>query len=615
MTAGNDGKTRYSIGEGVFIEEYAFDHCKTIDIISIADETPKLGLRNPFQFCSAMYLIGGSDETDTMYADAGKTEIGSVSGSTGGIYRVPAGVRKIGAGAFAGNTNITGIDFSDSSVEKIDEGAFKGCTGLTELTIPASIKTIGDSAFENCVNLKEINFADETGERNTTLESIGERAFCDCGLDYSKYNETALTDEENGVLRRTADGEKAVKFGTNAFHEHTGWIVTKEATCMASGERKPDCACRIDDTVIIPPLGHDTVHHEAKESTCTVHGCKEYDTCSRCDYSTYEELPLDENKHIETETKVENETFSDCSQAGEYDEVVYCKDCGKELSREHKEKEKDSHIPADAAKENETAATCTAGGHYDSVVYCAVCGEELSREEIKTGATGHNYEEKVTPPTCTEKGYTTHTCAACGDSYKDSETPALGHSFTKYKYNNDATTEEDGTETAKCDRCDAIDTRVKAGTKLPEKPDEPATPDNPEKPDEPATPDNPEKPDEPTTPDKPGNKVPDIEIKNYKDSFEVDYKSKVIISTTISAPEGYEIEWQDGTKGPVYTIGQATQKEYKVQAKLVRLSDRETVKTTHEETIKVNTGFFAKIIAFFRSLFNALPVYEDNRKQ
>ena len=37
---------------------------------------------------------------------------------------------------------------------------------------------------------------------------------------------------------------------------------------------------------------------------------------------------------------------------------------------------------------------------------------------------------------------------------------------TNYVYNNDATYEKDGTETAKCDRCDATDTRRKEGTKL-----------------------------------------------------------------------------------------------------------------------------------------------------
>ena len=42
----------------------------------------------------------------------------------------------------------------------------------------------------------------------------------------------------------------------------------------------------------------------------------------------------------------------------------------------------------------------------------------------------------------------------------------LGHSFTKYVSNNDATCTEDGTETAKCDYCDAVDTRTDSRSAL-----------------------------------------------------------------------------------------------------------------------------------------------------
>lgn len=41
----------------------------------------------------------------------------------------------------------------------------------------------------------------------------------------------------------------------------------------------------------------------------------------------------------------------------------------------------------------------------------------------------HTYTSVVTKPTCTEKGYTTHTCDKCGESYKDSYTNALGHAY------------------------------------------------------------------------------------------------------------------------------------------------------------------------------------------
>ncbi len=40
----------------------------------------------------------------------------------------------------------------------------------------------------------------------------------------------------------------------------------------------------------------------------------------------------------------------------------------------------------------------------------------------------HSYTEVVISPTCTEKGYTTHTCA-CGDTYIDNELAALGHDY------------------------------------------------------------------------------------------------------------------------------------------------------------------------------------------
>ena len=44
----------------------------------------------------------------------------------------------------------------------------------------------------------------------------------------------------------------------------------------------------------------------------------------------------------------------------------------------------------------------------------------------KIGSTVHDYVAVVTPPTCTEQGYTTYTCA-CGESYVGDYTDATGH--------------------------------------------------------------------------------------------------------------------------------------------------------------------------------------------
>ena len=47
---------------------------------------------------------------------------------------------------------------------------------------------------------------------------------------------------------------------------------------------------------------------------------------------------------------------------------------------------------------------------------------------MSTVACEHSYESVVTNPTCTDAGYTTHTCSKCGDSYTDNNVAATGHS-------------------------------------------------------------------------------------------------------------------------------------------------------------------------------------------
>jgi len=54
-----------------------------------------------------------------------------------------------------------------------------------------------------------------------------------------------------------------------------------------------------------------------------------------------------------------------------------------------------THTAAEAVKENEVAPSCTENGSYDSVVYCEECGEELSRETIVVKASGHDYANPV----------------------------------------------------------------------------------------------------------------------------------------------------------------------------------------------------------------------------
>ena len=71
----------------------------------------------------------------------------------------------------------------------------------------------------------------------------------------------------------------------------------------------------------------------------------------------------------------------------------------------------------------------------------------------------HSYTAVVTPPTCTEKGYTTHTCA-CGDSYVDTYVDALGHAWDSGTVTKQPTATETGVRTYTCTRCSATKTET-----------------------------------------------------------------------------------------------------------------------------------------------------------
>ena len=71
----------------------------------------------------------------------------------------------------------------------------------------------------------------------------------------------------------------------------------------------------------------------------------------------------------------------------------------------------------------------------------------------------HSYTAVVTPPTCTEKGYTTPTCA-CGDSYVDTYVDALGHAWDSGTVTKQPTATETGVRTYTCTRCNETKTET-----------------------------------------------------------------------------------------------------------------------------------------------------------
>lgn len=97
-----------------------------------------------------------------------------------------------------------------------------------------------------------------------------------------------------------------------------------------------------------------------------------------------------------------------------------------------------------------TPATCGKMGY--TTYTCANCGDSYRSDY--TEALGHAYTAAVTPATCTERGYTTHTCARCGDSYVDDYTEATGHRLDEGKILSTAVCEHEGVIQYFCRDCD-----------------------------------------------------------------------------------------------------------------------------------------------------------------
>ena len=165
----------------------------------------------------------------------------------------------------------------------------------------------------------------------------------------------------------------------------------------------------------------------------------------------------------------ENKVDADCTNDGSYDTVTYCTKCGCELSRVT------TVIPAEGHTEvtdKAVDAGCDSTG-LTECKHCSVCGEVLVKQET-VPAKGHTVViDQAVAATCATSGLTEGKhCSVCNTVLVAQQAiAATGHSFTNYVSNNDATTEKDGTKTAKCDHgCGQTDTVADTGSKLPAAP-------------------------------------------------------------------------------------------------------------------------------------------------
>ena len=104
--------------------------------------------------------------------------------------------------------------------------------------------------------------------------------------------------------------------------------------------------------------------------------------------------------------------------------------------------------------------------HPCTIAIARIYNRTVDAEEVKTlykatqATHQHVYSSEVTEPTCAGKGFTTHTCTICGESYTDSEVEALAHTFGEW------TADNAGNETRTCTACKTVETREASNSSL-----------------------------------------------------------------------------------------------------------------------------------------------------
>ena len=195
----------------------------------------------------------------------------------------------------------------------------------------------------------------------------------------------------------------------------------KAPTCTEIGWDAYDTCSRCDYTTYaeLPALNHDLKQHAAKAATCTEKGWDAYEACSRCNYTTYAEQPALNHDLEQHEAQAPT-----CTEKG-WNAYDTCSRCDYTTYAE---------LPAlnhDLKQHAAKAPTCTEKG-WNAYKTCSRCDHTTYTE---LPALNHDYQAVTVAPTCETDGYTVFTCSRCKDSYTADPTDQLGHQFGAWSPN------------------------------------------------------------------------------------------------------------------------------------------------------------------------------------
>ena len=237
-----------------------------------------------------------------------------------------------------------------------------------------------------------------------------------------KCEEEGLTDGKHcSRCQEVLVKQEAIK---STGHTNSTWIIDSESTCEEKGLKHIECiVChKILVEEYTNALGHLEVINDSKNPTCTEIGWDTYVTCSRCDYTTYVEIPKKNHNY--------GEWIDELSPTCEKEGILahyHCDQCDKDFDKNLNEITKLSiealgHTYGEWI--DEVSSTCEKEGklaHY----HCEICVKnfDINKNEITSlviEATGHIYGEWIEEisPTCETEGKLAHYhCSKCNKDF------------------------------------------------------------------------------------------------------------------------------------------------------------------------------------------------------
>ena len=374
---------------------------------------------------------------------------------------IPNTVTSIETGTFYGCSNLKSITIP-GSVTSIGEWAFVDCTSLTDVTISEGVTSIGNLAFSGCIGLKSVTIP-------STVTSIGGYAFDDCDsltkaefgsieslceIDFD-YNNNPLRYAEHLYIDGVEVTDLVIpntvtKIGSYTFYGCNSLTSVTISNSVTTIDEYAFYWCDSLKLVIVPA------------SVASI-GVAAFGKNGLKFYCEAESQPegWNENWNLNDGSVVWNagsnlEIFRVLAAA---DSAYGSVDCDGAVVGGYTTK-----ITANPAKGYHF--TAWNDGNTDNPRTLTVASDTSLTASFEAHTA---VVDAAVEPTCTESGLTEGShCSVCGEVIVAQKTiPAIGHEFVNYVYNNDATTTDDGTETAVCEHgCGATDTRVAEGTRL-----------------------------------------------------------------------------------------------------------------------------------------------------